>query len=63
VAADGAGADVQLQLGGGHAAAVGHRLEHAQQANVGIADLAQHGSALGGGVACECHEPPTFKLA
>ena len=30
----------------GGAAAVGHRLEHAQQANVGIADLAQHGSRL-----------------
>ena len=44
VAADGAGADVQLQLGRRHATALDHGLEHAQQAQVHVADLAQHGA-------------------
>ena len=39
-------ADVELQLGRGHAAALGHTFEHAQQANVHIAQLAQRGPAL-----------------
>jgi hypothetical protein len=48
VAADGAGADVQLQLGGRHAAALHHGLEHLQQAQVHVAELAQHGAVFGG---------------
>jgi len=46
VAADGRDADVEIQLGRGHAAALGHTFEHAQQANVHIAQLAQRGPAL-----------------
>jgi hypothetical protein len=39
--ADRRGADVELQLGRGHAAAVHHGLEHAQQAQVHVAELPQ----------------------
>ena len=45
VAAHGGGADIELQLGCRHAAAIGHRAEHAQQAQVHVADLAQGGPA------------------
>jgi hypothetical protein len=48
VAADGAGANVQLQLGRRHAAALGHAFEHLQQAQVHVAELAQHGAVFGG---------------
>ncbi len=43
VAADGGHGDVELQLGRGHAAAVHHRLEHPQQADVHVAQLAENG--------------------
>ncbi len=46
MAADGGGADVEFQLGGSHAAAVHNGLKNAQQADVGIADLAEHGPFL-----------------
>ena len=39
VAADGGAADVELQLGSGHTAAVGYRPEHPQQAQVHVAEL------------------------
>ena len=41
VPADRGRADVELQLGGGHTAAIDHGAEHPQQAQVHIADLAQ----------------------
>jgi hypothetical protein len=44
VAADGAGGNVELQLGRRHAAALHHAAEHAQQAQVHVADLAEHGA-------------------
>jgi len=47
VAADGADADVQLQLGRGHAAALDHRLEHLQQAQVHVRQLPQLGAGAG----------------
>jgi len=47
VAADGADADVQLQLGRRHAAALDHRLEHLQQAQVHVAELPQQGAGTG----------------
>jgi hypothetical protein len=49
--ADGRGADVELELGRRHAAAVDHGLEDTQQAQVHVRQLAQrmatylHGSA------------------
>ncbi|MNS98124.1 hypothetical protein D3C72_1324810 [compost metagenome] len=47
VATHGGGADVQLQLGGRHAAAVDHALEHLEQAQVHVAELPQHGAVAG----------------
>ena len=47
VPADGAGADVQLQLGRRQAATLDHRLEDLQQAQVHVADLAEHGAGAG----------------
>ena len=44
VAADGAGADVQLQLGRSQAAAFHHRLEHLQQAQIHVAHLPDQGA-------------------
>ena len=41
VAADGRRAYIEFQLGRGHAPAVDHGLEHAQQAQVHVANLAQ----------------------
>src|SRR5665647_294829 len=46
VAADGRDTDVEIQLGRGHAAALGHAFEYPQQANVHIAQLAQRGTTL-----------------
>jgi hypothetical protein len=54
VAADGAGANVQFQLGGRHAAALHHGFEHLQQAQVHVAELAQHGAVFGGRWDREC---------
>jgi hypothetical protein len=39
MAADSGAADVELQFGSGHAAAVGHRPKHAQQAQVHVTEL------------------------
>ena len=44
MAAQRGAADVQLQLGSRHAAALDHGLEHAQQAQVHVAQLAQRGA-------------------
>jgi hypothetical protein len=49
VAAHRRGADVELELGRRHAAAVDHALEHLEQAQVHVAELAQHGTAAGRG--------------
>ena len=46
VAADGGHGNVQLQFGRRHAAAVGHGLEDAQQAQVDVTHLAQKCSVL-----------------
>ena len=43
MAAYGAGADVELQLGGGKPSALHHGLEHLQQPQIHVAELAQHG--------------------
>ena len=43
VAAHRGRADVELKLGGGHAPAIDHRLEDAQQAQIHVADLAENG--------------------
>jgi hypothetical protein len=59
MAAHGGGADVQLELGRGHAAAIDHRLEDAQQAQVHVGQLAQHGAALGGGLRVYLHKSST----
>ena len=48
MAAHRAGADVQLQFRRRHAAAIDHRLEHLQQAQIHVADLAQHGAVARG---------------
>ena len=40
VAADGGATDIELQFGSSHATAVGHHPEHAQQAQVHVAELA-----------------------
>ena len=50
VAADGAGADVQLQLGGRHAAAFRHAFEHLQQTQIHVTELPQHRTVPGVGV-------------
>ncbi len=49
VAADGGGADVELQLGRSQPAAFGHGLEHPQQAQIHVAHLPEHGARLGVG--------------
>ena len=46
MAADGGGSYIELQLRGRHAATVHDRLEHAQQTQVHVAQLAQNGMAL-----------------
>jgi hypothetical protein len=43
MAADGGAADVELQLGRRQPAALHHRLEDAQQAQLGVAHLPQQG--------------------
>jgi hypothetical protein len=44
MSAHGAGADVELELGRTHAAAIDHTFEHTQQADVHVAQLAQRGA-------------------